>query len=207
MDSNTIRLGDLLVAGDPPAKLIKAAAAISQIMHRAYEERSLSSKTSCVLSSLTVRDFLFRIGFKNAEVESVVFALRAEQDGAELHSLGIGSLNGRGVDQPGRWNGHMVAVLSGEWLIDTTLYQAVRPQWPELPGMVLCPLVKADTRFYDLDLMAGFTITPDEKRSVRGMWLHQPLNKRWRDAPDASRRRRQPIVGELVKGFGDWGNE
>lgn len=207
MNDKPLKLGDMMVSGAPPAKLIKAAAVIAEALHPNFERLSLRSRDSCVLSSLAVRDFLFKIGFRSAEVVPVVFVIRADQDGKELHSLGIGDPYDKGVDAAGRWSGHMVARLPDEgFLIDTTLFQAARPQWPALPGMVLLPLAPSGQPVFGLSRISGFEMTADDGRAVVGMWLEQPRNKRWRGAPDTGKRRREPVVGALVERFGSWSN-
>jgi len=205
MSKLPITFGDMLVSGSPPAKLIKAAAVIADTMHPEFERYDLNSKGACVLSSLAVRDFLFKIGFRSAEVVPVVFVIRAFKDGDLLHSLGIGDPSGKDKDLPGRWSGHMITRLPHEgFLLDTTLYQAARPQWPELPGMVLAPLAYVVEPVFGLDVIAGFHKKTDDARHLDGLWLEQPKNKGWRGAKDTLRRRRAPIVEAMIKRFGNW---
>src|SRR5436190_5914768 len=134
-----IEFGDLSVMSRemPPAKLLKALAVIADRLHPVLAKGGFRTHDSCVLLSLAVRDFLQAIDFTDAVATPVTVVVREFKPGGEQgHSLGIGVPGDRAV-APERWAGHMVVTLPKcGWLIDTTLYQAARPQWPELPGMV-----------------------------------------------------------------------
>ena len=169
------------------------------------------SRRSCVLSSLAVRDFLWKIGFRDAKVEPVFLIVRAyAEDGSEIHSVGAGDFaaipaqapHHHVVDTRMDWSGHMVVVVAG-WLIDVTLYQASRPQWPELPGMAAAPLVMEDRG--GMVLVSGSKAKRDDGSEVFLSWWQQPHNTRWRDGGDAKERwRREPVVKALVQRFGKW---
>src|SRR5687767_8210687 len=189
-----IRLGDLLVHGEPPAKLLKALAVIADRLHPEFDKVVIPgrSKESCVLCSLTVRDFLWKIGFRDAKAVPCRFIIRAfRPDGSEVHSLGIG---GTGKVEPNRWDGHM-AVTVGETLIDPALYQAKRPAWPDLPGMFAVPTGKTWSHG---DLLAGGTGLQPDGTTLEVAWGLRD-DDRWRSAPDAVERHyRQPVVKALV---------
>lgn len=210
---NTLQLGDLTVVGEPPPKLAKALAVIAT-MHDEFGKyhpefkASLSTKRCCILASLTVRDFLFRLGYVDAEVAPCLFSVRAIRSGVLLHSLGVGDTDHRTAANPENrrtgWPGHMVTILPKTgWLIDTTLFQAVRPQWPNLPGMFATELMDIEDRPFQLKPLSGVSMK-DTGAEVDAMWLHQPKNMYWRDAPDARRRRRDPMVRAMLKAFGKW---
>ncbi len=207
-----IPLGDMLVCGDPPpAKLLKALAVIAGHLHPTFAAmpniKPGISRESCVLCSLTVRDFLQRVGFVRAFVSPVVTVVRAAEHGKELHSAGIGV--------PGtpprarRWNGHMIVIVDGLFLIDTTLYQIARPQWEGLPGMLAAPLgfqEGAPGRMWGLDVLGALFMQDDQRPTYETMitWLANPSNAAWRNGPDASRDLRRPAVNRLVREFGSW---
>lgn len=213
----TIPLGDMHVVGMPPAKLVKALAVIAKHLHPAYRAlpwiKNGHSEHACILSSLTVREFLFRIGFHDVELAPVLFAIRAFRGDEQLHSLGVGDPDPRehnkvGKDSPG-WPGHLVVKLpKAGWLIDTTLFQARRPQWPDLPGMLAVPLAESshpDHETYGLFPLSGLLGQNDDGTQVDILWLNQPKNKWWRQAPDGrDKRRRRPVVNFLVEQFGEW---
>lgn len=213
----TIPLGDMTVIGMPPPKLVKALAVIAKHLHPAYRAlpwiKGGHSEHACILSSLTVRDFLFRIGFHDAELAPVLFAIRATRGDEQLHSLGVGDPDPREHRKVGKesrgWPGHLVVKLpKAEWLIDTTLFQARRPQWPDLPGMMAVPLTPSNDpahRAYGLFPLSGLIGKADDGTDVDILWLNQPKNKWWRQAPDGrDKRRREPVVRLLVEEFGQW---
>ena len=203
-------IGDLRIVGEPPLKFIKALAAVAAALHPAFDEivRPGQSKESCVLCSLTVRDFLWKVGFKDARVVTVYTVIRAVgDDGVEIHSLGVGdhngtvpTLGGRTLkDTPERWSGHMVVeVPSAGYIVDTTMYQMMRPQWPVLTGMLATPIERDGTHSFGLDNLADVGATQPDGSMVAVRWLLQP-NERWRAAPDAERARRAPVVKALAR--------
>lgn len=202
-----MQLGDMLVSGAPRPKLLKALAVVAEYLHPLYnqEPRIIKdiSKESCVLCSLTVRDFLFKIGFPDAEVRPVFFAVRAYKGTEELHSLGIGNPDLRVQGDPERWQGHMVVHLPSDgFVIDTTLYQAMRPHWEQLPQMMATPLNKIH-KGWGLDSLASVHAVQDDY-SLIVQWFDQPRNKSWKKAPDALKRRREAVVRALVDRFGKW---
>src|SRR4030095_3900011 len=218
-------IGDMLMMAraDPPRA--KALAVVALYLHQAVERLGLYkpdiSQQSCVLCSLAVRDFLHRVGFPQARVAPVVAVMRASGDGKELHSCGIGVPNAYQHTRT-RWNGHM-CVLVDNVLVDTTLYQAKRPQWPGLPGMMAVPLgvedgsAKIDItdarpgvpggRVYGLDLLAAAITDGDESDAgykFTIMWLDNPTNRWWRNGPDGRRDVRRPIVAALTAIHNKW---
>lgn len=197
----------MLVAGEISATLAKALVAIASDLHPALDKTFPAgvSKESCVLASLTVRDFLWRVGVKDAEVRPVYVMIRAfDANRKEIHSLGCGDqtkffdIKGRyETDTPTRWSGHLV-VIAGGFLIDTTLYQAARPAWETLPGMMAMPLD------YDAGkkVLTGLVSNPDEAGTVVTVhWVEQPHNTRWRRAPDTEKARRVQAVKQLVQAW------
>ena len=195
----------MLVGGKPPLKLTKALTVISEMLHPTWAFDHLDgsdiSKTSCVLASLTVRDFLFRAGLRDAAVEPVFTYMEAQQDGAMIHNLGIGKPDVP-ASSPNHWAGHMVVVLrEAGFLIDTTLYQAQRPQWPDLPNMIATPL-NGDGKFLGAyQALGGLHIPPDETGySFDIAWFHVPQNTGWKKAPDVEnmRRKRKLIVEKMT---------
>jgi len=214
-----MKLADMLVQGEPPAKFAKALAVIADRLHPLFNAepwiaRHDKSKESCVLASLAVRDFLRKIGFKGTEVRPVVFFVNAtDAKGEQIHSLGCGYPDMEevrrqtGVKSNG-WPGHLVvSVPSTGYMVDTTLYQANRDAWPDLPGMIAAKLVPAteDDRFWGLLPLTGIAATREDGGRLDLLWLDQPENKLWRDAGDARyRERRSNVVKQMVAAFGRW---
>lgn len=203
-----MNFGDLLVIGEPGADLLRAFQVIGATLHQAYDRHPRivtgKSRRSCVLCALTVRDFLMRIGFDDAQARPVGTYMAAFEGRKMLHSLAIG-LDGGGPAVPGHWSGHLVATARG-WLIDTTLYPAQRPQWSDLPGMIALPLnpIAEDRRLFGKRSLAQFEIA--ERLDALGLsevfqaaWLDDPDNIRWRRGPDArDSARRSPVLRAML---------
>lgn len=203
-----IMVGDMSVMGRPSMRLLKALAAISGVMHQEFAQRDGGSygefsKGSCVMSSLTAREFLHDIGYTRSEVRPVMAVMRAHRGDAELHSLGIGVTDQPDVARPGRWIGHMVVVVPEEgWLIDTTLYEAAsRPVWAgAIGGMAAVPLMSERHYARNLPVLARFAVRNGDV-TFDCLWLDNPTNKGWR-GPDAQRRHwRTPVVRKMVDAY------
>jgi hypothetical protein len=209
-----MNLGDLYVTEPyPPAKLVKALAVIADTLHPAFDLRPdikpFYSRHACVLSSLTVRDFLVRIGF-NAVARPVATVLWAERDGKLLHSLAIGAPHDKRVLKDS-WKGHMVVTVKTrgrEFLIDTTLYPVRRPQWQELPGMMALPLSDKRIRaWWNLDVIASAAYGVESEEVSIG-WFDNPSNKSWQYGGDGrDPHRRMPVVDALIDKFGVWNEQ
>jgi hypothetical protein len=209
-----IQLGDMAVLlAPPPAMLAKALAVIADTLHPAFARekrfRPGASFESCVLCSLTVRDFLRRIGFRDAAVRPVGVIMLATEGGRLVHSLGIGMPPEAGGDdrqEAGHWNGHLVATAQG-WLIDTTLYPAIRPAWADAAPMMAAPMEGGPglrKRLYDLPCLVGAAFNEDDREFCIA-WLDNPDNRRWQQGPDGrDRQRRLPVVRALIERFGVW---
>lgn len=198
------RLGDLLTTTHVSPKMLKALAVIATTLHQTYETFPFSfigkSKESCVLMSLTVRDFLHEIGFEDAKVLPVFLYFRKMRGKEVVHTLGVGAPEDK--DSEGRWAGHMVVVVPSETvLIDPTVYSARRPHWDSVPGMVATP-----TSEYPLDwggLKAiGSLVDEAEADITVAIWFANPANTRWRKGPDVKRREwRRSVVNTMVERF------
>lgn len=205
-------LGDLLIVGKPPAKFVKALAAVAAVLHPAFDQIAVpgKSKESCVLCSLTVRDFLWKAGFKDARVVTVYLAIRAvDKGGVEIHSVGVGDHNGtvptldnrKLPDTDAHWSGHMVVeVPSAGYLVDTTLYQTKRPAWPDLTGMMAVPIERDGAQSFSLDHIAAIRAVQPDGSMLTMWWLAQP-NERWRGAADCERGRRAPVIKALLSAY------
>ncbi|UPK03080.1 hypothetical protein [Bradyrhizobium sp. 170] len=210
-DDSTLQLGDMTVFGRWPGKMMKALAAISARAHQAYDECSDlprgSSRDKCLFMSLAVRDFLVQIGFADATVRACFLYIAANDlQGRELWSVGLGAPGQE--PNPEKFNGHAVCTVpSLELLIDTTVYQAIRPQWADsVGGMVAIKYHKpwANQLIHGCLSIAGCeTELPD--RRVWMIWLERPeLN--WKREIDFRRRneRRRYLTKALREAFGEW---
>lgn len=210
-DSQMIRalqLADMTVVGAPPPKLLKACAVVADQLHPTFaQQRRMAhpdkSKDSCVLCSLAVRDFLLHVGFPDARVRPVAVVMAAYEGMTQLHSLGIG-MPGTAPSGADRWAGHMVVEVAG-WLIDLTLYPAVRPQWRNsISGMLALPFGR-EGRVLGLDVLA-IVATVDGDYRFEIAYLDNPGNMRWRVGPDAvDVLRRKRAVRAMRAKFGKWG--
>jgi hypothetical protein len=209
-----LRLGDMLVVGDFKPKMFKALAVIADRLHPAYDalpdrKKAGNSKESCLFSSLSVRDFLVGIGYKDATVRTCMVYMYAERDGKELWSLGIGVPGD--PDRPDKFNGHAVVVVpSAGILIDVTLYQAIREQWRgAVTGMMAVehdPNNPYKTR--ELKQLGGMTFRAiDEPVTFEIVWGDRP-DINWRRQPDMtdpqSLQRRRKVAKALRDTFGEF---
>lgn len=206
----TMKLGDLEVVqrpdgSYPPLKLMKALAVIGNEMHDEFgkpiyrHSHKDKSKESCILSSLTVRDFLRQLGFWRARVAPVQVFITAERNGEIFHVVELGSPEATG---PG-WSGHMVVICAG-WLIDTTLFPVIRPAWKYMAGMLVVPLgVNNGGKIRGLETLAALQ-AEDEGVLTTVVWTDDPNNVSWRKAPDSARERRMAIVNVLMQRYDEY---
>lgn len=196
-----MHIGDLYIFDEFQSELLNALEIIAHNMHDLYnaDGRFIHdiSKQSCVLCSLTVRDFLFNAGFRDVEVRPVFVAIRAIENNKEIYSLGIGNLDHKSKPDLKRWQGHMVVYLPSEKvIIDTTLYQAKRPYWSNLPPMMVTPF---DDSHDQWNLKSISSVMAEQEQKVLTIqWFDQPMNKHWKRGPDTSKRRREPIVKAMM---------
>jgi hypothetical protein len=197
-----MELGDLLINdadSRPPLPVLKVMAVVAQHMHAIFDDiyGKDHSRGSCVLVSAVLRDFLLRVGFADAEVRSVTFYIERRKGDEIVRNLLIGKPDE--ADVPDHWNGHMIVSFGG-WLIDGTLYQARRPHWSFLPGMVATPIravVNPD------DGIIANIAAPVNDEIVHGTWIDMPENDRWKSASVLRRvgklnRDRRAVVNALV---------
>lgn len=200
------KTGDLWVSDRPPHDLGVALQVISQFLHPLYDAESRivpgKSKESCILMAATVRDFLYRVGFRDASVHPVVFFIEAIRDDEVIKQLGIGNPEGP-QHRDDAFDGHMIVKVDG-WLIDPTLFHATpRPEWPTFPTMMAQPLFKGDPAidWFGLPVLSGGVIEKnDQGNLVRWAWLDQPSNDAWRDAPDWRKKfKRERVTDKLIQ--------
>jgi hypothetical protein len=120
-----------------------------------------------------------------------------------LHSLAIGAPHDK-RELKDNWRGHMVVTVktpAGEFLIDTTLYPARRPQWKDLPGMIALPLSEKPIRaWWRLEVIASAGYG-----NVMIGWFDNPRNKTWQYGGDGrDPYRRAAVTAALVDRFGKW---
>lgn len=143
------------------------------------------SVTSCVASTRVLTDVLQYFGHSSEPLPVTVVAMN---EGAleQLHqgvpvedwpqdawSVGV---VGTGVSENKRWDGHLVAIVDGKWLVDPSLDQASRPQ----RGLKLDPCVLDATSWTDKAQRATW-------RSENGIVLvYQQMTNpgNWRSSPD-----------------------
>lgn len=208
-------LGDMCVVpyGEPPEKLLKALAVIGNQLRPICDKYWQNDvwKDGCLLMSLILRDFLFKIGFTEAEARPCAMLLEARSISRDemLHSIGVGVPGQK--DNYLRWGGHMVTVLpKSGWLIDATIWQMQRPQWSMLSGMLACPTGPGpghETHPWG-KILGAFAGKENADTIVRGVWIDRPSNNRWRTAPIVGRggereRFRRMAVADLVAAFNE----
>jgi hypothetical protein len=87
------------------------------------------SRDTCVLTSFALNDVLQRLDYNSRplRIEAAVFP-----DDRKLIGTILGSLCGcRQAASPGMWRGHLAVVVDDEWLLDPTLDQANKKEWPQ----------------------------------------------------------------------------
>ena len=149
--------------------------------------------TVCIRASLTVRDFLRRLGYA-ADVRSVALQVTATVDELHLHTIGIGLNKLWGDPYRGRdWDGHLVVVTPG-WLIDPTFYATRREAWSWVPSVALVRRrtldrsigIETEHRLLPAVAMAEkMQETPQGLYRWRAIWAATSSNQKWRHAPEA----------------------
>ncbi|MBR0753533.1 hypothetical protein JQ604_15195 [Bradyrhizobium jicamae] len=206
-----LQFGDMGVMAHPPAKMLKALAVIATRAHPAYDECSGvaagASRDKCLFMSLAVRDFLVEIGFADATARSCFLYIAANDlQGKELWSVGLGAPGQYPI--PEKFNGHAVCTVpSLKLLIDTTVYQAVRPQWAgAVSGMAAIKYHQPwpHQLIHGCPSIAGCeAVLPD--RRVMLLWLDRPeIN--WKRQIDFRQKndRRRYVTKALREAFGSW---
>jgi hypothetical protein len=110
----------------------------------------LGYRDSCILTSNALRHVLIGMGgdAKIVRVTCGIFPEDRKYYGAVLGSDGDGTF--RPAAEPGMWKGHVVVTLGREWLLDPTLDQANKPEWPE--DICVHPVaVRLDEQFWQLE--------------------------------------------------------
>jgi hypothetical protein len=199
-------LGEMLVHGTPPPKLLKALSIVASTMHPMFDAQGFGSRTACILCSLAVRDFFWKIGMTDAQIAPVYLMMEAiDKDGVVLHSLGVGNHAdaGQAPAEGNGWDGHVVVrVPKLHYLVDTTVYQTVRPVWGGLPGMIAIPYAyDLENRLFGMTPIAKLGTVDDEGTLFRMAWLDQNTNEGWRKAPDRAKDRRSDVVKAMVHKF------
>ncbi len=201
-------IADMLILPSANERFQAALSVVAKHLHSTWAfdhfEGGEISKQSCVLASLTVKDFLFKCGFHDAKVTPVFTIMIARLHGKQIHSLGIGKPDEKPLSK-GSWPGHMVVEIpSQNVIVDTTLYPAMRPHWPALPGMI-CTTINGDgSIMYDYPILTGIGLSKDESGyDFSVWWLRTEHNTSWKKAPDAInlRRRRKQVVEKLFHHF------
>jgi hypothetical protein len=85
------------------------------------------------------------------------------------------------------WDGHMVVLVNDRarrpLLIDATIGQARRPQWPELPSMIVSNTIAvADRRRYlvlGYKPLAAFSHRA-QGQTISAFWVANPTNDVWK---------------------------
>jgi hypothetical protein len=92
------------------------------------------SRSTCVITSFALSDALQRLGYDSRplRIKAVVFPDDPKLIGTILG--GWGQLGRRPAASPGNWWGHLSVVVEDTWLLDPTLDQANKEEWPVRVG-------------------------------------------------------------------------
>jgi hypothetical protein len=87
------------------------------------------SRDTCILTSFALHNVLQRLGYSSRplRIEAAVFPDDPKLSGNILGSIERGS---RGAASPDMWWGHLGVVVDNDWLLDATLDQANKEEWP-----------------------------------------------------------------------------
>jgi hypothetical protein len=98
--------------------LVTIANAVSRSFNRC--------RNTCILTSYALDDVLRRMGLNSypLRVEGAVYP-----NDASFYCAVLGRAGGKAA-KPGMWNGHLAVAIEKEWLLDPTLDQANRREWP-----------------------------------------------------------------------------
>lgn len=198
VENSQKRFSDLVVFGDPSSVLLSALKIIGNDMHTLLSKHKdpkdqITSKERCVLASLTCRDFLLELGIE-AEVSPCSLRISAiDKSGKPFRHLFLGDPESPDAKDP--LPGHMVVLADG-FLVDTTIYQAIRPEWKMVPPMIAIPIQRLPTEVDGMSPLASFS-GEEEGNNIFAVWLDRP-ELDWEDAPDAAASLREAVVQELI---------
>ena len=204
VEGRSSQFNDMTVMGAPPLKLRNALEIIANHLHQEFAKVSWlphkdRSKESCILCSLTVREFLVRADFQDADARPVCLYLSAHKGGRLVKQLMVPDPDDK-RQLPSRWAGHMVVVIpSAAYLIDTTLYQAARPEWKSLPGMAAVPLYPANASLFSMKQISCVSWKEEDGYKVTAGWLDAPTNKSWRKSGiERMKNLRRPVINKMI---------
>jgi hypothetical protein len=140
------------------------------------------SRSTCLLTSFALNNTLQRLGYNSRplRIEAAVFP-----DDRKFYGTILGGWREPGCRRaasPGMWLGHLAVVIEDEWLLDPTLDQANKKEWPrsmhvgplaiQLPaefwaehGSILVQVNKCSVRFSPHPRQNGFANAGDARPS------------------------------------------
>jgi hypothetical protein len=147
----------------------------------AYYSRS---RSTCILTSFALSDALQRMGYNSRplRIEAAVFPDDPKLYGTILGAIDNGGNGRRPAAAPDKWCGHLAVVVDDEWLLDATLDQANKKNWPQsmrvgplavrLPQefwteqkVLLLQVNESTVRFILHPRQVGFAYKPDARPS------------------------------------------
>jgi hypothetical protein len=117
------------------------------IANRVAVEFNDGSRDTCVLTSFALHNVLQRLGYNSRplRIEAAVFPDDRKLCGTVLG--GWSEPGSRRAASPGMWRGHLAVVVEDDWLLDATIDQANKKEWPR--SMRVGPLtVKLSEKFW-----------------------------------------------------------
>ncbi len=191
-----------VILGQPPAPLRTALSVIGERLYGLtaktpiFRDTPDRIATSCVFLSLVVCDTLRQAGFT---AEPRPCALAVEKRG--VHQLVIGNPTDKDANA-WSWAGHLIVCAEGV-LIDPSLGQARRPEWPRLPDIAAAPLF-TPPRDGSLDNrpMPLLSAMIHAAEGFRALWFDTPENTRWIGSPDTQPDRRRRLADKLSLAIG-----
>lgn len=131
--------------------------------------------------------------FNAPAFQSLTAGIPMEDWPEEAWSVGI---TGTGESKEKRWDGHLVAMVDGKWLVDPSLDQASRPA----RNITMSPVVLDATEWNEHDRKD--TWSWQRADGVTLMYKLMPKPGMWRNAPDWTSKResaRRRVVGSAIR--------
>ena len=149
------------------------------------------SRDTCILTSFALHDVLRRLGYGARPVRIVAAVF---PDDRKLCGTILGGWRGcRRAASPGMWRGHLAVVVDDEWLLDPTLDQANKKEWPR--SMRVGPLVvRISKKFWSEH---GSILVQVDKCSVR--FSPHPRQIGFANAGDARPSHWQPLADRIFR--------
>ena len=152
------------------------------------------SRDTCILTSFALNNTLQRLGYNSRplRIEAAVFP-----DDRKLYGTILGGWREPGCRRraasPGKWWGHLAVVVGDEWLLDPTIDQANKKEWPQ--AIHVAPLAVRLTKEFWTE--RGSVLIQVNKCSVR--FSPHPRQVGFANAGDARPSHWKPLADQILR--------